>query len=300
MMVLILQQMKQQYVSSVELLTPLVTQKSSTVVIKLTSKMNKLLTSATDKRVIILSGAFSSNGIATNESESSNNTNNISGTGSSTPGTIVGPPSGSTGGSSGDGGKPGSLSVKADWNVSDILDSPSLKRFELKGNTNLFGTVEIFDSVALKKSTSTFQSFNFKAMADGDITEIFDYNGDGITTTLIAPPKSGQTVAQTTPIELTMLTGPIYYANIFNPISVMVNNSYQYIVAQPFVNSIVAFDYDTANSVLWTLPSTLVSFNSDLLGSAYELNNGNILVATPSQSSTVLGIIDGYKKNRYR
>ncbi len=277
------------YVTSVELLTPLVSQKSSTVVIKLTSKMNKLLTSATDKRVIILSGAFSSNGIATNDSESSNNTNNISGTGSSTPGTIVGPPSGSTGGGLGDGGKPGSLSVKADWNVNDILDSPSLKRFELKGNTNLFGTVEIFDSVSPKKSSSAFQSFDFKAMADGDITEIFDYNGDGITTTLIAPPKSGQTVAQIAPIELNMLTGPIYYANIFNPISVMVNNSYQYIVAQPFVNSIVAFDYDTANSVLWTLPSTLVAFNSDLLGSAYELNNGNILVATPSQSSTVLG-----------
>jgi len=277
------------YVSSVELLTPLVSLKSSTVVIKLTSKMNKLLSSATDKRVIILAGAFSTNGTATNDSESSDNTNNISGTGSSTPGTIVGPPSGYTNSGLGDGGKPGSLSVRADLNVMDILDSPSLKRFELKGNTNLSGTVEIFDSMSKKNTFSGFQSFDFKAMADGDITEIFDYNGDGITTTLIAPPKSGQTIAQTTPIELNMLTGPVYYANIFNPISVMVNKSYQYIVAQPFVNSVIAFDYDTANSVLWTLPSTLVPFNADLLGSAYELNNGNILIALPSQSSTVLG-----------
>ena len=277
------------YVSSVELLTPLVSLKSSTVVIKLTSKMNKLLSSATDKRVIILAGAFSTNGTATNDSESSDNTNNISGTGSSTPGTIVGPPSGYTNSGLGDGGKPGSLSVRADLNVMDILDSPSLKRFELKGNTNLSGTVEIFDSMSKKNTFSGFQSFDFKAMADGDITEIFDYNGDGITTTLIAPPKSGQTIAQTTPIELNMLTGPVYYANIFNPISVMVNKSYQYIVAQPFVNSVIAFDYDTANSVLWTLPTTLVPFNADLLGSAYELNNGNILIALPSQSSTVLG-----------
>jgi hypothetical protein len=251
--------------------------------------MNKLLTSATDKRVIILSGAFSTNGTATNDSESSDNTNNISGTGSSTPGTIVGPPSGYTNSGLGDGGKPGSLSVRADLNVMDILDSPSLKRFESKGNTNLSGTVEIFDSMSKKNTLSGFQSFDFKAMADGDIAEIFDYNGDGITTTLIAPPKSGQTIVQTTPIELNMLTGPVYYANIFNPISVMVNKSYQYIVAQPFINSVIAFDYDTANSVLWTLPSTLVPFNKDLLGSAYELNNGNILIALPSQSSTVLG-----------
>ena len=277
------------YVSSVELLTPLVSLKSATVVIKLTSKMNKLLTSATDKRVIILSGAFSSNGTATNDTESSNNTNNISGSGSGTPPTVVGPPSGYTNNGLSDGGKPGSLSVRTDQNAYDILSSPSLKNFELKGNLSLSGTIEIFDSIGLKSKVDGFQSFNFKAMADGDITEIFDYNGDGVNTNLIAPPKSGQTVAQTAPIELTMLTGPIYYANIFNPISVMVNNSYHYIVGQPFVNSVVAFDYDTSNSVLWTLPSSLVQFNADLLGSVYELNNGNILVATPSQSSTVLG-----------
>jgi hypothetical protein len=73
-----------QYVSSVELLTPLVSQKSSTVLLKLTTKFNKVLKDAATKKVIILSGAFTSNGQADNASETSNGTNNISGSGSNT------------------------------------------------------------------------------------------------------------------------------------------------------------------------------------------------------------------------
>jgi 3-dehydroquinate synthase class II len=51
----------------------------------------------------------------------------------------------------------------------------------------------------------------------------------------------------------------------------------------------VCFDYDTANTLLWALSSELVSYTEGYLGSAYELPNKNILVATPSTSSTKLG-----------
>ncbi len=270
------------FVSSVELLTPLVNQKSATVLLKLTSKFNKLLNSATDQRVIILSGAFTSNGTATNSAETSNNTNNTGGTGSNTPPSTISPPSGS--GGTGGGGSFVSFST-----TTSILSSPSVKHLDVRNKLSLNGKLEIFASLK-KPSEFSAQSFDFKAMGSGDtITEIFDYDGNGVSSTLIGVPKAGKTTAQTLPIELTIMSGPIFYANIYNPISVHVNNSYQYVVAQPFYNSVVCFDYDTANTLLWALSSELVSYTEGYLGSAYELANKNILVATPSTSSTALG-----------
>jgi hypothetical protein len=132
---------------------------------------------------------------------------------------------------------------------------------------------------------------DFKAFADGDITEIFDYNGDGISTTLIGPPMTGLTTAQSGVIDLPMMQGPIYYANIYNPISINMTNSYQYVIAQPYANSVVCFDSDTANTLLWSISSSLVSYTEGLLGSAYVLNNNNVLCAVPSKSSTEKGKI---------
>ena len=264
------------------MLTPLVNQKSSTVLLKLTSKFNKLLKSAVDQRVIILTGAFTSNGTATNSTETSNSTNNIGGSGSNTPPSTISPPSGS--GNTGGGGSFVSFST-----TKSILSSPSVKHLGVRNKLAFNGNLEVFDSLQ-KPSQFSVQSFDFKAMSSGDtITEIFDYDGNGVSATLIGVPKAGKITAQSLPIELTIMSGPIFYANIYNPLSIHVNNSYQYIIAQPFYNSVVCHDYDTANTQLWALSNELVSYTEGYLGSAYELPNKNILVATPSTSSTKLG-----------
>lgn len=277
-----------QYVSSVELLTPLVSQKSSTVLLKLTTKFNKILKGASTKKVIILSGAFTSNGQADNTTETSNSTNNLGGTGSNQGNSILSPPSAGTGDSKGDG--TGGFVLQSTSSENQLLKSPSLKYFDVQNRILFNGTVEISGSIKLSTQSKTgFTKMDFKALADGDITEIFDYNGDGINTTLIGPPKTGLTVAQSGSVELPMLQGPIYYANIYNPISINMTNSYQYVIAQPYVNSVACFDSDTANTLLWTISSSLVSYTEGLLGSAYVLNNNNVLCAVPSKSATEKG-----------
>lgn len=280
-----------QYVSSVELLTPLVSQKSSTVLIKLTTKFNKTLAAATTKKVIILSGAFTSNGQADNASETSNSTNNIGGTGSNTGNSVLTPASQAGSGDTGSGDGSGGFVVQSVSNSqSRLLKSPSLKYFDLQNRINFNGLVELVGSVNLSStSAGSFTKMDFKAFADGDIVEIFDYNGDGISTTLIGPPKIGLTVAQSGSIDMPIMQGPIYYANIYNPISINMTNSYQYVIAQPYTNSVACFDSDTANTLLWTISSDLVSYTEGLLGSAFVLNNNNVLCAVPSKSSTVKG-----------
>ncbi len=278
-----------QYVSSVELLTPLVSQKSSTVLIKLTTQFNKILKAAATKKVIVLTGAFTSNGQADNASETSNNTNNIGGSGSNTGNSILTPPSGAGSGDSSGDGSGGFVVQSVSSNESRLLKSPSLKYFDLRNRINFNGSVEISGSVNLASTEGSFTKMDFKAFADGDITEIFDYNGDGISTTLIGPPMTGLTTAQSGVIDLPMMQGPIYYANIYNPISINMTNSYQYVIAQPYTNSVVCFDSDTANTLLWSISSSLVSYTEGLLGSAYVLNNNNVLCAVPSKSSTDKG-----------
>ena len=278
-----------QYVSSVELLTPLVSQKSSTVLIKLTTQFNKILKAAATKKVIVLTGAFTSNGQADNASETSNNTNNIGGSGSNTGNSILTPPSGAGSGDSSGDGSGGFVVQSVSSNESRLLKSPSLKYFDLRNRINFNGSVEISGSVNLSSTEGSFTKMDFKAFADGDITEIFDYNGDGISTTLIGPPMTGLTTAQSGVIDLPMIQGPIYYANIYNPISINMTNSYQYVIAQPYANSVVCFDSDTANTLLWSISSSLISYTEGLLGSAYVLNNNNVLCAVPSKSSTEKG-----------
>jgi hypothetical protein len=278
-----------QYVSSVELLTPLVSQKSSTVLLKLTTKFNKVLKDAATKKVIILSGAFTSNGQADNASETSNGTNNISGSGSNTGNSVLTPPSQSGSGDSKGDGSGGFVVQSTQSSVNALLNSPSLRYFDLRNRINFNGTVEITDNVNLASQKSSFKKMDFKAFADGDITEIFDYNGDGISTTLIGPPRTGLTTAQSGSIELSISQGPIYYANIYNPISINMTISYQYVIAQPFVNSVACFDSDTASTLLWTISSSLVSYIEGSLGSAFVLSNNNVLCAVPSKSSTDKG-----------
>jgi len=278
-----------QYVSSVELLTPLVSQKSSTVLLKLTTKFNKVLKAAATKKVIILSGAFTSNGQADNASETSNSTNNISGSGSNTGNSVLTPPSQSGSGDSKGDGSGGFVVQSTQSSVNALLNSPSLRYFDLRNRINFNGTVEITDNVNLASQKSSFKKMDFKAFADGDITEIFDYNGDGISTTLIGPPRTGLTTAQSGSIELPISQGPIYYANIYNPISINMTTSYQYVIAQPFVNSVACFDSDTASTLLWTISSSLVSYIEGSLGSAFVLSNNNVLCAVPSKSSTDKG-----------
>lgn len=110
----------------------------------------------------------------------------------------------------------------------------------------------------------------------------YDFNDDGIipTTTLLGPND------QKTFISLDIIQGPIYFENIYNPISVQVNSSGQWIIAQPFVNSILAYNNDTSNSLEWVVLNSVIQFSDLKLGSAYELDNGNLLIGAPLLSST--------------
>jgi hypothetical protein len=214
---------------------------------------------------------------------------NVGGSGSNTGNSILTPPSGAGSGDSSGDGSGGFVVQSVSSNESRLLKSPSLKYFDLRNRINFNGSVEISGSVNLASTEGSFTKMDFKAFADGDITEIFDYDGDGITTTLIGPPMTGLTTAQSGVIDLPMMQGPIYYANIYNPISINMTNSYQYVIAQPYANSVVCFDSDTANTLLWSISSSLISYTEGLLGSAYVLNNNNVLCAVPSKSSTEKG-----------
>jgi hypothetical protein len=109
-----------------------------------------------------------------------------------------------------------------------------------------------------------------------------DFNGDGIipTDALLGPNN------QKTFVSLDIIQGPIYFDNIYNPISVQVNSANQWIIAQPFVNSIIAYNNDDENSVDWVITNSVVEFLDTKLGSAYELSNSNILIGAPLLSST--------------
>ena len=109
-----------------------------------------------------------------------------------------------------------------------------------------------------------------------------DFNEDGtVPSSVLLGPNNQQSY-----VSLQMIQGPIYFDNIYNPLSVQVNSSGQWIVAQPFVNSIIAYNNDMDNSVSWVIQNSVVEFIDTKQGSAYEMSDGNILVGAPLLSST--------------
>jgi hypothetical protein len=117
-----------------------------------------------------------------------------------------------------------------------------------------------------------------------------DFNDDSIipTDNLLGPDN------QSTNVSINIYQGPIYFRNIYNPISVQYSLS-KIIIAQPFTSSIVAYNDNAALTTAWTVPYDVASFIDTKLGSVYEISDGVVLVGTPSVDTDNNGKLIKYR-----
>jgi hypothetical protein len=117
-----------------------------------------------------------------------------------------------------------------------------------------------------------------------------DFNDDNIipTNNLLGPEN------QSTNVSINIYQGPIYFRNIYNPISVQYSLS-KIIVAQPFTSSIVAYNDNATLTTAWTVPYDIASFIDTKLGSIYEISEGVVLVGTPSVDTDNNGKLIKYR-----
>jgi hypothetical protein len=123
------------------------------------------------------------------------------------------------------------------------------------------------------------------------VNSVTDYNGDGIvsTTTMYGPNSQADDVI------LDLLQGPIYFANIYNPVSVQYDETNSLIViAQPHSNSVLCYNDNTDLTLKWAITSDIVKYYDNKLGSAYLLANGNVLLGSPSLDTTDTGKLQVY------
>jgi hypothetical protein len=123
------------------------------------------------------------------------------------------------------------------------------------------------------------------------VNSVTDYNGDGVvSTTAMYGPNS-----QTDNIILDLLQGPIYFANIYNPLSVQYDEADSLVViAQPHYNSVLCYVDDTELTLKWAITSDIVNYYDNKLGSAYLLANGNVLLGSPASDINDTGKLQVY------
>lgn len=123
------------------------------------------------------------------------------------------------------------------------------------------------------------------------VNSVTDYNGDGtVSTTAMYGPNS-----QVDNIILDLWQGPIYFANIYNPVSVQYDEVNSLIViAQPHSNSVLCYSNDTDLTLKWAIKSDIVNYYDNKLGSAYLLANGKVLLGSPALDSTDTGKLQVY------
>ena len=123
------------------------------------------------------------------------------------------------------------------------------------------------------------------------VNSVTDYNGDGIvSTTEMYGPNS-----QVDNIILDLWQGPIYFANIYNPVSVQYDETNLLIViAQPHSNSVLCYSDNTDLTLKWAITSDIVNYYDNKLGSAYLLANGNVLLGSPAIDTNDTGKLQVY------
>ena len=123
------------------------------------------------------------------------------------------------------------------------------------------------------------------------VNSVTDYNGDGIVSTSeMYGPNS-----QTNDVILDLLQGPIYFANIYNPVSVQYDETNSLIViAQPHSNSVLCYSDNTDLTLKWAITSDIVNYYDNKVGSAYLLPNGNVLLGSPAFDTTDTGKLQVY------
>jgi hypothetical protein len=123
------------------------------------------------------------------------------------------------------------------------------------------------------------------------VNSVTDFNGDGlVSSTQMYGPNS-----QTDDVILDLLQGPIYFANIYNPVSVQYDETNSLIViAQPHSNSVLCYSNDTNLTLKWAITSDIVNYYDNKLGSAYLLPNGNVLLGSPALDTNDTGKLQVY------
>lgn len=109
----------------------------------------------------------------------------------------------------------------------------------------------------------------------------YDFNADNVvpTANLLGPNNQIDDVA------VDIYEGPIYFANIYNPISVHYSNS-KIIIAQPFEDSIIGFNDDANLTTDFIISSVVAEFLDTKLGSVYEISSGLLLIGCPGTPNT--------------
>lgn len=224
--------------------------KSATIQATLSSSLQAIVNSWTSPmKVLILNGAVTSAGSG----------GGSGGSGGSGGGNLGGG-SGSGGGSGGSGGTGGSGSGSG-GSGSGTSDCPPTGLYENLGTGDLAGKLACFTGLEDNTALSTDSG---------------DFNGDGSITSVLQGPGG-----QISNITLNVFSGEIVYYNLFNPISVQVfEDTNAWLVSTAGADSVIRFDSSSVAS--WTIPSTLITMREGYGGSAYLLDNGNVLLAAPA------------------
>ena len=156
-----------------------------------------------------------------------------------------------------------------------VVNTSSTLSYLVNLNTTYTGTATTLSGLPYIPSTSV-------------VTQ--DFNADSIVpSNILLGPND-----QTSIVKLSMIQGPIYFYNLYNPISVHYSNS-KIIIAQASSESVIAFEDTLANTLSWAISSDVVEFVDNKLGSAYEISDGKILLGVPALSSTDTGKLIIYR-----
>jgi hypothetical protein len=117
-----------------------------------------------------------------------------------------------------------------------------------------------------------------------------DFNADNIVPT----PDVLDPVGDVGNVSVDLFEGPIHFANIYNPISVHYSNS-KIIIAQPFSDSVLAFNDDSSLSLAWKISSDVAEFIDTKLGSVYELSDGVVILGCPITDNNATGRLIKYR-----
>ena len=118
------------------------------------------------------------------------------------------------------------------------------------------------------------------------VNDVTDFNSDSaISTTVMYGPNN-----QSDTVLLDLLVGPIYFENIYNPISVQYHEADSLLViAQSHSDAVICFSDDDTLTRKWQITSDVAKFYDNKLGSAYLMNSGNVLLGCPAFDTTDTG-----------
>ena len=151
------------------------------------------------------------------------------------------------------------------------------------------------NSISYLTSYSTIYSGNATTSYGLPVTTLIatssnDFNADNIVPTSDVLDPMGDLGN----VSVDLIEGPIYFANLYNPISVHYSNS-KIIIAQPFSDSVVAFNDNSSLTLAWKISSDIAEFIDTKLGSVYELSDGVVILGCPITDNNSTGRLLKYR-----